>query len=187
MTKSQSDGMSSKKKFASIANIISNVQFFPGEANADIETLRTEIWRELNPGAPYEEYLAEEVIQRILESKRLRELRQTLLDTAFKTKACSVLGLQLHDTRDGSEESEIYDRIISEARDAKFIEALDAKLADYGASLNSIQLSAYKSISDDLDVMDKRLDVLEKKLRHLRQSLHDIQAGRRKEPSRAAS
>lgn len=179
MAKGKSNRESAAKKFDSIAKIISNLQLFPTEADADIEILRIEIWRELDPRSPYEEHLSEEIIQRILEVKRLRELRQTLLDTAFKAKACSALELSPADPRDGGEESDLYDKVISETRDAASIEVIDAKLAKYGTSLGILQLEAYQSIANEIEAMNKRLDLLEKKLRQLRQSLHAIQAERR--------
>lgn len=187
MTKNKSGGTSARKKFASISRIISNVQLLPGEADADIEILRGEILRELDPGTPYEEYLAEEIMQRILEAKRLRELRQTLLRTALKAKVCAILGLPLDDPGDGSSEADLYERIMSDTHNGSSIEALDTELAEYKASLHSIQLSAYQDVSDEIEVMDRRLDLLERKLRQLRQSLDAMQADRRRGPGRAAS
>lgn len=153
---------------------------YPAEAGADIERLRNAVWKEFSPGSPYEEYLTEEIIQRILESKRQHQLRKSILETAFQETARAALGLTRDEVNEDSEEAGIFHQIISEGREAVAIEAIDRQLADYGTSLDGIQLNGHRSVASDLEVTDKRLDMLEKKLRQLQQSLREIQAQRRR-------
>lgn len=178
MQKMRTKMKSQKKHLASIASIISTVEMFPNETDADINKIRCAISEEFSPGSPYEEYLTEEITQRILETKRLRQLRKSVLDTAFKESTRTALNLTQDDIDEGGQETDLYYKIISNKQDASAIEATDQQLASYGTSLGSILLNAHRSVTSDIDVIDKRLDLLEKKLRQLQQSLRHIQAQR---------
>jgi hypothetical protein len=169
-----------KAHFESIASVITTVQIYPAEAHQDIRKLREAIWADLKPGSPYEEYVTEEAIQRILEVKRLRQLRKSLLEVTFQNAAWKALNLTSDNGDESTKETELYHKIISDVRDAAAIRAIDQQLDDYGTSLDVIQLNAYRRIASDLGDIDKRLDLLEKKLRHVHQHLESIQAVRRR-------
>lgn len=189
MPRKDTKAKSQKANFESIASVISTMQIYPAEADADIEKLRVAVWEEFSPASPYQEFLTEEIIQRMLESMRQRQLWKSLLETAFQATTRTALGLTLDDVNGvgqwNSEEVELYHKVISEGRDAAAIKALDRQLADYGTSLDRIQLDAHRSVASDLEVINTRLDLLEKKLRQLRKSISDIQAQQRRELSKA--
>jgi hypothetical protein len=181
MSKKGPKEKSGRVDFESIASIISTFQMYPAEAGADIEKLRKAVWKEFSPSSPYEEYLTEEVIQRMLESKRQRQLRKSLLDMAFQEATRTALNLTRDDVNEESERAALYHKITSEVRDAADIEAIDRLLVDYGASLDRIQLNAHRTVASDLEVNDRRQDILEKKLRQLERSIREIQAQRRQD------
>jgi len=187
MGKKASKAKSHKTNFESIASIITTIQIYPAEAEQDIEKLREAIWADLAPGSPYEEYVTEELIQRILEVKRLRELRKYLLDVTFQDAARKALGLTSDSVDKATKETELYQKIISDVRDAAVISEIDQKLKNYETSLHLIQLDAFREITSDLADIDKRLDLLEKKLRHVHQHLGSIQAARRRTLATPAS
>lgn len=187
MSKKKPNEESHKANFESIASVITTVQIYPAEADQDIEKLRKAIWADLAPGSPYEECLTEEVIQRILEVKRLRQLRKSLLDVTFEDAAWKALGLTSDSGDDESKETDLYYKITSDVHDAAAISEIDQQLEKYETSLDVIQLNAHRKIASDLEGFDKRLDLLEKKLRQLHQHLEGMQAARRRTLAKRAS
>lgn len=189
MPKREATTKSQKANFESIASVISTMQIYPAEAEVDIKKLRNAVWDEFAPRSPYEEYLTEEIIQRMLESKRQRQLLKSLCETALQATTRTALDITLDDVDgEGSEsveEIELYHTIVSGDRDGVTIKSIDQQLADYGTSLDRIQLDAHRSVASDLEVINKRLDLLEKKLRQLRKSISDIQAQRGRQLSKA--
>lgn len=187
MSKKKQNEGSQKANFESIASVIATLQIYPAETGHDIEKLREAIRADLAPGSPYEEYVVEEVIQRILEVRRLRELRKYLLDVTFQGAAWKALGLTNYSGDEETKETELYYKIVSDVHDVAAISAIDRQLEDYETSLHLIQLNAYRKIASELENFDKRLDLLEKKLCQLHKHLESIQAARRRALAKRAS
>ena len=187
MSRKKPNEESHKANFESIASVITTVQVYPAEAEQDIGRLRKAIWADLAPGSPYEECLTEEVIQRILEVKRLRQLRKSLLDLTFQETVWKELCLTSDSGDEATKETELYYKITSDGHDAAAISEIDRQLVQYDTSLDVIQLNAHRKIASELEEFDKRLDLLEKKLRNLHQHLESIQAARRRTLAKRAS
>lgn len=178
------------KGYESISEIISHFALLPCEEDERIETLRSAVRAELKPVTPFEEWLTEDILMRMLEVTRIRRMRATSLSISWKEVVYSALRINEDFDGDSEEKSALVKfsiRLLEARRDYSDIAAFNEELSKFGTSLNDLHLRAYERVADDIDKFDRRIDFLERRLRSVYEHFRSMREWRlRQERNRDA-
>ena len=167
-----------------IKGLMPGFNLYPGESETDYEAFKDGLLSDLNPGAPYEHLIADQIVSLAWEAYRHRRLRDSLVSMAYRAQVVQMLETVLPDIEKDHEEYKDVDPerlacdIISDNKDKR---ASAERIFEF-VTIQPHQLvaEAYRFAETSIAPHERHIADTEKRLRLLRDDFDRLKASRAK-------
>ena len=160
-----------------VLDLTPTLSLLPGEDEADFEALRTGLLRDLAPSSPYEQVLAQNLVDLEWEFYRYRKLRNDILRKKFVDLAIGALLHGYIGEAHPTPESESYAKALVDP-DSELREAARAVLASHDIDEGWILATAYAEEQETLAPFERHIVELEKRRRRLKADFDALKSAR---------